>query len=66
MDLSQFKPSQLILFFFQILLIFIVVIASLINLSIECGNKDLWIILLTSVIGYLMPNPKIKLNNGHE
>lgn len=58
--------SNLILFTSQITLVFIVVIAALINLSIQNGNRDLWTVVLTSCLGYVLPNPKLKLQNGNE
>ena len=54
----QFPKSEVV-FFTQIVLLYIVCICSLVNLSL--GNKNqLWVILLTSGIGYLMPNPSLK------
>lgn len=56
-----------ILFIVQVSAILLVVICSLINLSISYNlphmdKKDdkLWIVLLSSTIGYLLPNPKLK------
>ena len=51
-------PKEEVVFFVQVLLIYIVVVASLVNISL--GDKDqLWILLLTSSIGYLLPNPTL-------
>ena len=47
-------------FFSQIIIIYIVVITCIINLSLEKGNSNLWTALLSSSLGYLLPNPKIK------
>ena len=54
---------DVVLFAFQILLIFIVVCVSLLNLTFEWGNQNLWTVILTGSLGYLMPNPKLKLSN---
>ena len=52
-------PKLEVVFLSQIALLYIVCICSLVNLSL--GSKDkLWIILLTSSLGYLMPNPSLK------
>jgi hypothetical protein len=52
-------PKSEVVFFTQIILIYIVCVCSLVNLSL--GNKNqLWTILLTSCLGYLMPNPSLK------
>jgi hypothetical protein len=47
-------------FFSQIIIIYIVVITCIVNLSLERGNSNLWTALLSSSLGYLLPNPKIK------
>lgn len=57
------KPDVL-LFGVQVASIFLVVLASLINLSLNVGNQQLWTVVLTGSLGYLMPNPKIKVING--
>ena len=64
MDLSK---SDL-LFIAQVVLVYIVVIASIVNLSINTEEQSsrLWIILLSSGIGYLLPNPKLKRTNGDQ
>ena len=53
-------PRSEIVFFVQVLLVYIVVITSIVNLTI--GNKDpkLWIALLSGHIGYLLPNPTLR------
>lgn len=63
----SFDKPKLFLFAAQIGLIFIVVIASLINLSLNNGNQNLWMIVLTSCLGYILPNPKLKMyTNGSD
>ena len=52
-----------IVFAVQTLLIFTVVIAAVINLSINSHddpNSKLWISLLSGCVGYILPNPSIK------
>lgn len=58
--------SKLISFASQIALIFIVVIVALTNLSLQNGNQNLWTIVLTSCLGYVLPNPKLKLQEMPE
>lgn len=60
---NNFKvdKAKLVLFAAQISLIFITVIVALFNLSLDKGNQNLWIIVLTSCLGYVLPNPKLKL-----
>ena len=52
-------PKEEVVFFMQVILIYIVVITSMVNISL--GDKDqLWVLLLTSSIGYLLPNPTLR------
>ncbi len=61
---NTFPKPDVVLFVFQVLLIFIVVCVSLMNLSLQWGNQNLWTVVLTGSLGYIMPNPKLKLSNG--
>jgi hypothetical protein len=68
---SQLKTDNLsmpdtALFLCQVLVIFIVVCVSLINLSLQWGNQQLWTVVLTSCLGYIMPNPRLKLIDRQE
>jgi len=47
-----------IVFLVQIILIYIVCITSLIQLTRD-KDKELWIALLASCLGYLLPSPKL-------
>ena len=54
------SKSQVV-FFMQVILIYIVVIASIINLTVYKEDQGrLWTALLSSSLGYLLPNPKLK------
>lgn len=52
-------PQNEIVFFFQVILIYIVVGVSLFNLSQGRGPDHLWVALLGSSLGYVLPNPSI-------
>ena len=52
-------PKLEIVFFTQVILIYIVIGVSLVNLSIG-RTEDLWILLLCSCLGYILPNPSLK------
>lgn len=52
-------PRGEIVFFFQIILIYVAVCVSLYNLSLGGGPDRLWVALLSSCLGYLLPNPSI-------
>jgi hypothetical protein len=54
------------IYFCQIISIFIVMITALCNLSYKTGDESLWTALLTSCLGYMLPNPKIKNNKVND
>ena len=53
-------PKSEIVFATQVILLYIVVITSIVNLSILNGESTLWTALLSSCIGYLLPNPTLR------
>ena len=54
-------PRSEIVFFTQVIIVYIVIIVSIVNLTLGHADNKLWIALLSSSIGYLLPNPKIKI-----
>jgi len=53
--------KNLIVFIFQIVLVYVVVGTCLFNLTTDnLPYKELWIALLSSCVGYLLPNPSLK------
>jgi hypothetical protein len=56
-------PKMEVVFFFQIFIIFIVVMTCVINLSINNGNSNLWTALLSSCLGYILPSPSPTSNS---
>ena len=60
----SYKRPDVILFTAQMFLITICVVVSLVNITFEWGNVNFWTVLLTSLLAYLMPAPKIKVING--
>lgn len=55
-------PKHEIVFFSQIIILYIVIITAVVNLSIQNGDPTLWSTLLGSSLGYILPQPNIKLN----
>ena len=53
-------PKAEIVYFSQMTIVYIIILASIVNLSIQNGSTELWISLLSSCIGYALPNPKLK------
>lgn len=58
-------PKSEFVFMVQVMLIYIVVITSIVNLTINTGIDDkLWTALLSSSLGYILPNPSLKKRNA--
>lgn len=57
---TSLRRPDIILFAAQIFIIVVVTVVSLTNLSLNIGNQNLWTVLLTSCMGIVMPNPKLK------
>jgi len=49
-----------VVYFSQIIVIYIMIITCIVNLSIKNGDSNLWTALLSSCLGYILPAPKIK------
>lgn len=57
-------PNKAAVFFSQIFIIFIVVLAAVINLSIPSGQRtELWVCLISTSLGAILPSPKLKYYN---
>jgi len=56
-------PRSEIVFFVQVILVYIVVIVSIVNITLSHDPDRLWITLLSSSIGYLLPSPTLKITN---
>ena len=54
-----------LVFMFQLITILIVVIACILNLSFNEQSSNLWTVLLSSSIGYILPNPRLNNNNNN-
>ena len=55
-------PRAEVVFFTQATLIFILVIASLLKLTLDrppCKEISVWFSLLFGAVGYILPNPKL-------
>ena len=53
-------PREQIVFFTQVIIAYVVIITSLINLCLSSQNTCLWATLVSGTIGYLLPAPTIK------
>ena len=57
---GQRIPKNQIVYFTQIFFIFCVVTASIVQLALGNKHEELWVVLLCSCVGYVLPNPKLK------
>ena len=53
-------------FFAQIVVVYTIIITSLIHLSLKSLDKELWLILLSSSVGYILPSPGLKFSKRPE
>ena len=56
-------PKEEIVFLCQVLVLFTVIIISIYNLTTGHENYNLWTALLSSSLGYLLPNPTLRRND---
>ena len=52
-------PKAEIVYFCQIVIVYVIIITSIVNLSLNNDNGELWISLLCSSIGYSLPSPSL-------
>lgn len=55
----QEVPRREVIFFAQVVILYVVICVSLANLSLGIGNQSLWSSLLAGSLGYLLPSPTI-------
>ena len=59
--LGQKLPKAEIVFFSQTIILYLIILTSVINLSI--GNEsEMWLILLSTSLGAILPNPTLKMS----
>ena len=57
--LGKHMPKSEIVFLCQTLVIFTVVISAIINISLG-NSSETWLVLLSTSVGAVLPNPKLK------
>jgi hypothetical protein len=53
-------PRSEVVFLCQVFILYTLILVSIYNLTVEPVNSTLWTALLSSCLGYLLPNPTIK------
>lgn len=56
---NRLRIKSELVFFSQVIVVYIVVCMCLYNLTTGNGDSNLWSALLSGSLGYLLPNPKI-------
>jgi hypothetical protein len=54
-------PKSEIVYFCQMIVVYVIIVTSIVNLSLQNGKNELWITLLSSAIGYDLPSPTLKV-----
>ena len=50
-------------FIAQIIVVYMIIVTSLVQISLRSPDKELWLFLLSSSIGYILPSPGLKFRN---
>lgn len=53
-------PKNQVTFFVQIIVVYGIIIVSIAHLSLQSSNQELWLVLLSSAFGYILPSPGLK------
>lgn len=56
------KPKNLITYVTQIGIIIGIIITSLVQIAFQAPDKELWLVLLSTALGYILPTPGLKFS----
>ena len=59
-------PKNQFTYVSQIIVIYAIIATSIVHLSIQSDNRELWLILLSSSLGYILPSPGLKFNKQNK
>ena len=57
-------PKEEIVFFCQVIILYTDIVVSIYNLTVGHSDSTLWTALLSNSLGYLLPNPSLKREDG--
>lgn len=63
--LGRQVPRTEVVFLCQVLVVFVVIVSCIVNLSLQRGQTELWVALLSSSLGYMLPNPSLDIKRRH-
>ena len=55
-------PKNQFTYISQIIVIYAIIATSIVHLSIQSQDRELWLILLSSSLGYILPSPGLKVS----
>lgn len=55
-------PKNTATYWSQIVVVYGIIIAAIAHLSLQSPDKELWLILLSSSLGYILPSPGLKFS----
>ena len=58
------RPNEEIVFLCQVIILYTVLVVIIYNLTVGQGDSTLWTALPSSSLGYLLPNPSPKREDG--
>ena len=61
--MDQFCQKSLVKYTCQMIILVCVICACIVNLTRNHVLKDVWLTLLSSSLGYILPNPSVKRRN---
>lgn len=53
-------PNSETVYFCRMIVVYVIIITSIVNLSLQNGKNELWITLLSSANVYALPSPTLK------
>lgn len=53
-------PKNQFTYITQVIVIYGIIITAIIHLSLQSPNRELWLVLLSSSLGYILPSPGLK------
>ena len=59
-DCQYRVPKNTLTFLSQIIVVYGIISVSVYHLSVQSPNQELWLILLSSAFGYILPSPGLK------
>ena len=59
-DCGSRIPKNRLTFFSQIIVVYGIIAVSVYHLSVQSPNQELWLVLLSSAFGYILPSPGLK------